>query len=100
MQGLLAHPTVGDVRGRGLMCAAELVKDKATKEPFGLGPAAAAHPFSRRVVDLMEQRGLLTRVFMSVHLCPPLVVTREEIDRMVGIVDESLAIAEKEHGFA
>jgi adenosylmethionine-8-amino-7-oxononanoate aminotransferase len=100
MRKLLAHPTVGDVRGRGLMCAAELVKDKTTKEPFGLGPAAAAHPFSRRVVELMEQRGLLTRVFMSVHLCPPLVVTREEIDRMVGIVDESLTIAEKEHGFA
>src|SRR5579859_4655732 len=100
MRGLLAHPTVGDVRGRGLMCAAELVKDKATKGPFGLGPAAAGHPFSRRVVELMEQRGLLTRVFMSLHLCPPLVVTREEIDRMVAIADESLTIAEKEHGFA
>jgi adenosylmethionine-8-amino-7-oxononanoate aminotransferase len=88
------------VRGRGLVGAAEIVKDNATKEPFGLGPAAGAHPFSRRVVELMEQRGLLTRCFMSVHLCPPLVVTHEEIDRMVAIVDESLTIAEKEHGFA
>src|SRR5262249_18993326 len=100
MRGLLAHPTVGDVRGRGLMCVAELVKDKTAKEPFGYGPAAAAHPFSRRVTELMEQRGLLTRTFMSVHLCPPLVVTREEIDRMVAIVDESLTVAEKEQGFA
>jgi adenosylmethionine-8-amino-7-oxononanoate aminotransferase len=100
MNALRSHPTVGDVRGLGLMVAAELVKDKATKEPFGLGPAAAAHPFCRRVVELMEQRGLLTRVFMALQLCPPLVVTREEIDRMVAIVDESLAVAEKEHGFA
>ena len=99
LEALRAHPTVGDVRGLGLMCAVELVKDKATKEPFGWGPAAAAHPFSRRVTELMEERGLLTRVFMSVQLSPPLVITTEEIDRMVAIVDESLTVAEKELGF-
>lgn len=98
LQGLRAHPTVGDVRGLGLMCAVELVQNKATKEPFGWGPAAAGHPYSRRVTELMEQRGLLTRVFMAVQLCPPLVITTEEIDRMVAIVDESLTVAEKEFG--
>jgi adenosylmethionine-8-amino-7-oxononanoate aminotransferase len=82
------------------MCAVELVTDKATKEPFGWGLAAAAHPFSRRVTELMEERGLLTRVFMAVHLSPPLVITTEEIDRMVAIVDESLTVAEKELGFS
>src|SRR5215813_14060152 len=99
LEALRGHPTVGDVRGLGLMCAVELVKDKATKEPFGWGPAAAAHPFSRRVAELMEERGLLTRVFMSVQLSPPLVITTDEIDRMVAIVDESLTVAEKELGF-
>src|SRR5262249_26558836 len=68
LQRLRSHPTVGDVRGLGLMCAVDMVKDKATKEPFGNGPAAAAHPFSRRLVALMEERGLLTRVFMSLQL--------------------------------
>jgi adenosylmethionine-8-amino-7-oxononanoate aminotransferase len=100
LEPLRSHPTVGDVRGLGLMCAVELVQNKATKEPFGWGPAAAAHPFSRRVVELMEQRGLLTRVFMAVQLCPPLVATTAELDRMVAIVDESLTMAEKEFGFA
>ena len=100
LEGLRAHPTVGDVRGLGLLCAAELVKDKATKEPFGWGPAAAAHPFCRRVSELMEERGLLTRVFMSIQFCPPLIVSRAELDEMVAIVDESLGIAEREFGFA
>jgi len=100
LQELRAHPTVGDVRGLGLMCAVELVKDKATKEPFGIGPAAAGHPYIRRLLQLMEERGLLTRVFMALQLCPPLVVSREEIDEMVTVVDESLSLAEREFGFA
>jgi adenosylmethionine-8-amino-7-oxononanoate aminotransferase len=100
LEQLRAHPTVGDVRGLGLMCAVELVKNKQTKEPFGWGPAAATHPFSRRVAELMEERGLLTRGFMSIQLCPPLVISKEEIDEMVAIVDESLSVAEQEFGFA
>jgi len=100
LQELRSHPTVGDVRGLGLMCAVELVKDEATKEPFGIGPAAAGHPYIRRLLQLMEERGLLTRVFMALQLCPPLVVSRDEIDQMVTIVDESLTLAEREFGFA
>src|SRR5215471_15131792 len=99
LEQLRAHPTVGDVRGLGLMCAVELVKNKETKEPFGWGPAAAAHPFSRRLAELMEERGLLARAFMSIQLCPPLVISNEEIDEMVAIVDESLSVAEQEFGF-
>jgi adenosylmethionine-8-amino-7-oxononanoate aminotransferase len=39
-------------------------------------------------------KGLLTRVWDQLHVCPPLVVTREEIDRMVAITDESLTEVE------
>jgi adenosylmethionine-8-amino-7-oxononanoate aminotransferase len=88
------------VHGLGLMCAVELVMNKQTKEPFGWGQAAATHPFSRRVAELMEERGLLTRALMSSQLCPPLVISKEEIDEMVAIVDESLSVAEQEFGFA
>jgi len=100
LEQLRSHPTVGDVRGLGLMCAVELVKNKETKEPFGWGPAAASHPYNRRVAELMEERGLLTRAFMSIQLCPPLVISKEEIDEIVTIVDESLSAAEQEFGFA
>ncbi len=100
LEPLRSHPTVGDIRGTGLLCAVELVKDKQTKEPFGWGPAAGAHPFSRRVVEAMAERGLLTRCFMSIQCVPPLVVTRDELDRMVAVIDESLTVAEREFGFA
>ena len=43
---------------------------------------------------------ILDEVIMSVQLSPPLVITTEEIDRMVAIVDESLTVAEKELGFS
>ena len=100
LNGLRRHPTVGDVRGLGLLCAVELVQDKATKEPFGWGPVAAQHAFSRRLTELMAERGLLARVFMSIQIAPPLIISREEIDRMVTIIDESLTVAERELGFA
>ncbi len=100
LQRFRTHPTVGDVRGIGLLCAVELVQNKETKEPFGWGPAAAAHPFSRRLVAAMDERGLFGRVFMSIQISPPLVITREEIDRMLAIIDESLTVTEREFGFA
>jgi adenosylmethionine-8-amino-7-oxononanoate aminotransferase len=100
LEPLRAHPTVGDIRGRGLLWAVELVQNKATKEPFGWGPAAAAHAFSRRLSAAMDERGVLGRVFMSIQISPPLVITREEIDRMVAVIDESLTATEREFGFA
>ena len=42
----------------------------------------------------MHDKGLLTRVWDQLHVCPPLVVTREEIDCMVAIIDESLTEVE------
>jgi adenosylmethionine-8-amino-7-oxononanoate aminotransferase len=100
LQHLRSHPTVGDVRGIGLLCAVELVQNKDTKEPFGWGPAAAAHPFSRRLVAALDERGVFGRVFMSIQLSPPLVVTRDEIDRLVSVIDESLTVTEREFGLA
>jgi len=87
------HPTVGDARGLGLLCAIEMVKDKETKEKWGMGS-----PFIRRINDLVQERGFLARVWDVVHVAPPLVVTREQIDTIIAILDESIGIAEREFG--
>jgi len=63
----------------GLVAGLELVKDKATKTPFdlkmGVGPMVAARA---------QENGLIVRALMdTVALCPPLVITADEIDEML-----------------
>ena len=93
LRSLESHPTVGDVRGIGLMCCVDLVKNRETRESWGF-----THGFTRDLAERIHGRGLLTRVWESLHLGPPLVITRDEIDSMVGIIDESLT--ETENRFA
>jgi 4-aminobutyrate aminotransferase len=80
---------VGDVRGRGLMIGVDIVKDKVTKEY-----AAADRD---RIVELAFERGVL---FLgcgpsTVRLCPALVVTKEEADVAVDILEECISIVGK-----
>jgi adenosylmethionine-8-amino-7-oxononanoate aminotransferase len=89
LEGLRSHPTVGDVRGLGLMCGLEIVKNKATKEKWGRG-----HDFIKTLDREINERGMLTRTWDIVHVAPPLVVTHEELDRIVQILDESLTATE------
>jgi len=88
---LRSHPTVGDVRGLGLMCGIEVVKNKETKAKWGRGSQ-----FLKRLDQRIHEKGMVTRVWDIVHFAPPLVVTYEEIDRMVQIVDEALTEVENE----
>jgi len=92
LEELRSHPTVGDVRGVGLLQAIELVRNKETKTSWG-----KTSNFCKRVGQLMTERGFLTRTWDVMHFAPPLVVTTEEIDTMVSIADEALTIAENEH---
>ena len=80
-------PAVGHVRGRGLMAAVELVKDKATRDPFAL-----EEQVGRRVLEEALANGLLLRVCPgdTLALCPPLVVTREQIDEMVAVLRDAI----------
>lgn len=89
------HPTVGDVRGLGLYSALELVKDKSSKEKI-----ERDSDYVKQLNQEIAERRLLTRVWNIVHIAPPLVVTKEEIDRIVTILDESLSTVEKKYGFA
>ena len=94
LTSLKEHPIVGDVRGLGLLCALDLVKDKATKEPLGSIPGAEAK-LTKRLAD----NGLLTRAKGFLFLTPPLTVTKAEVDEMVEIVTEGLSYIERELGY-
>ncbi|HRA48308.1 MAG TPA: aspartate aminotransferase family protein [Thermomicrobiales bacterium] len=91
LEELRSHPTVGDVRGVGLYCGVELVSSKTTKAKFNKDSA-----FIKRVNKEMLARGLVTRLWDVIHVAPPLVVTKEEIDQIVAGIDEALTIAETE----
>jgi adenosylmethionine-8-amino-7-oxononanoate aminotransferase len=100
LRELYEHPAVGDVRGMGIFAGVEFVKEKGSKKPF---PAEIG--FSRRVLERCIENGLLVYPgtatvdgFLGDHIqvAPPLVVTREEIDEIVAILDASIVEAEGE----
>ena len=93
LRGLSDHPSVGDVRGLGLMCAVDLVADQATKEPFS-SIDGAVKGLASKLADL----GLFTRVRDQIFLTPPLTVSEADVDAMVDIVDEGLTLVERELG--
>jgi len=87
----MRHPTVGDVRGLGLLCALELVKDRRSKEPF-----AADGPESLRLLEILAELGMLTRADTNLYLAPPLCIQRHEVERLVAMVDAGLTRFEHE----
>ena len=86
LRALLAnHPHVGDIRGKGLMCAVEFVKDRSTKAEF-----EPADQVGARLNSEAQKRGLFSRLRGDVVcLAPPFVTTRDQLDRIVQILRES-----------
>ncbi len=80
------HPHVGNVRGKGMMVAVELVADKATKQAFPADQAAGPKIFGELLA-----RGIYTRVLGDyVMFAPPLVTSEAQIDQIVEAVGESV----------
>ena len=81
------HEIVGEVRGRGLMIGVEIVQDKQTRKPAGT--------LRDRIVDLAFERGLLLLGCgeNTIRLCPPLIVTQQETDIALDILEECVALA-------
>ena len=85
--GTLADlPMVGDVRGSHLMACVDFVEDKATKRN---------HPdeldVGKLVANACEPRGLIVRPMVHLNvMSPPLVITRDEIDRIVSTLHDAI----------
>ena len=76
------HRMIGDVRGLGLMCGLELVKDRETKETY---PADAE--LGSRLTAGFQANGLHLRGGDNMNVAPPLCVTSGEIDEIITIMD-------------
>lgn len=79
------HDIIGDVRGRGLVLGIELVEDPVTKQPAAEQTSAICY----RAYEL----GLIV-FYVGIHgnvieITPPLIITKEEIDRAVAILDQA-----------
>jgi adenosylmethionine-8-amino-7-oxononanoate aminotransferase len=82
------HPNVGDIRGAGLFLGVEMVKDRDTRETL---------PYDADILQWMtadmRAEGLILRNDgrgdPTTQLCPPLVITHEECDRVVDVLEQS-----------
>ncbi|MDE4176180.1 aminotransferase [Phaeobacter sp. PT47_59] len=83
------HPLVGEVRGKGLIAALELVSNKTTGASFEKGAAGAV------AQKLCEENGLILRAVAgnAVALCPPLIITKAEVDEMLKRLKASIDTA-------
>ncbi len=96
---LAHHPSVGDIRGLGLMVGVELVRNKETREPY-----LPEVQFCGRVAHAALKRGLFIeagngcdkgRAGDMIMFGPPFIITREELDESLGILDQALSEAEQ-----
>ena len=78
------HEAVGEVRGVGLIAAVELVEDKSSRSP--------ALELAKRVTWLCQENGLIVRNVAgnALALCPPLIITREQVDEIVDKLKRSI----------
>ncbi len=82
------HSLIGDVRGgHGLMCALELVSDRESKTPIDKATIAT-------VQEVAYQSGAMVRVSgANIILSPPLILTEEDADVILGALDDGLTAA-------
>src|SRR5579862_5863237 len=98
LEGLAAkHPSIGEVRGIGCFWGLELVRSRTTREPLvpfnATGEDAA--PVARIGKAALDRGVYLMTHWNVVMVCPPLTITREELDEGIAVLDDALAIADE-----
>jgi taurine--2-oxoglutarate transaminase len=91
------HPSIGEVRGLGCFWGLELVGSRETREPLVPFNATgdAALPMGRVAKAALERGLYLMTHWNVVMVCPPLTITRDELDEGIAGLDEALAIADE-----
>src|SRR3954470_1811127 len=91
------HPSIGEVRGLGCFWGLELVKTRETREP--LVPFNGAGEDAKPMGAVMKRaldRGLYLMTHWNVVMCcPPLTITREELDEALEALDDALSVADE-----
>ena len=89
------HACVGEVRHIGLFSAIELVKDKETREPivpFGRDPEGTMG----KILGMLKDDGFWTYSHENmVVICPPLIITEDELTQQLAIMDKVLDSVDK-----
>jgi 4-aminobutyrate aminotransferase-like enzyme len=86
------HPIIGDVRGKGCLLGVELVKDRATKEPFAEAGKLVYQRAFRKGLAWVPAGHIL-------RMSPPIVMSQEVAAKGMDIIEESIAEVEKEFGY-
>ena len=91
LQELMAkHKVIGEVRGKGVFWALDLVTDRATRAP--LAPYGASSPAMNELVASCKKLGLFPfNNYNRMHICPPCNVTEAEIREGFAILDQAFA---------
>lgn len=96
LREFLGHPMVGEVRGKGMIAAVEMVANKQTGQGFSNGAVGA---FAQQAC---QEHGMITRAVAGscIAFCPPLIVTEAQIDEMIEkfskALDETYLYAQRE----
>ena len=93
------HPSVGDVRGKGLFAAIELVKSKESREPlvsWTVKTYEEKDPLMSKLTAKLKENGLYAYTRWNVlFICPPLSITKAELDWGLDQIDQVLTIADE-----
>ena len=91
LQELMAkHKVIGEVRGKGVFWALDLVTDRATRAP--LAPYGASSPAMNELVAACKKLGLFPfNNYNRMHICPPCNVSETEIREGFAILDQAFA---------
>ena len=93
------HDSVGDVRGIGHFWALELVKDRNTKEPFNVkvDKIEGKPLMTGKVAGEAMKNGLyIAPWYDTLVIAPPLIITEEQVDEALDILDKALLVADAE----